>query len=148
MSMAASVSLVDYKGYRKSKKQAKKMLLQVINMYNSVSVFIDIINEGKFEVLKSSKAVADTTSIIKFAIHTRKMVEELDSVIDLMQEKVNEAEEAKSEYHVGIKIRFLLERNKELLELVTNVRDEIKNIHDEFDAVIDKIDGYLKTQDI
>ena len=144
----ASVSLVDYKGYRKSKKQAKKMLLQVINMYNSVSVFIDIINEGRFEVLKTNKAVADTTSIIKFAIHTRKMVEELDNVIELMQEKVNEAEEVKSEYHVGIKIRFLLERNKELLELITNVREEIKNIHDEFDAVIDKIDGYLKTQDI
>ena len=144
----ASVSLVDYKGYRKSKKQAKKMLLQVINMYNSVSVFIDIINEGRFEVLKTNKAVADTTSIIKFAIHTRKMVEELDNVIELMQEKVNEAEEVKSEYHVGIKIRFLLERNKELLELITNVREEIKNIHDEFDSVIDKIDGYLKTQDI
>ena len=76
------------------------------------------------------------------------MVEELDNVIDLMQEKVNEAEQAKSEYHVGIRIRFLLERNKELLELVTNVRDEIKQIHDEFDSVIDKIDGYLKTQDI
>ena len=132
--MAASVSLVDYKGYRKSKKQAKKMLLQVIAMYNSVSIFIDIINEGKFEVLKSSKAVADTTSLIKFAIHTRKMVEELDNVIELMQEKVNEAEQAKSEYHVGIRIRFLLERNKQ--------------IHDEFDSVIDKIDGYLKTQDI
>ena len=146
--MAASVSLVDYKGYRKSKKQAKKMLLQVINMYNSVSVFIDIINEGNFELLMCSKAVADTSSIIKFAIHTQKMVEELDNVIDLMQEKVNEAEEAKSEYHVGIRIRFLLERNKELLELVTNVRDEIKQIHDEFDSVIDKIDGYLKTQDI
>lgn len=144
----ASVSLVDYKGYRKSKKQAKKMLLQVINMYNSVSVFIDIINEGRFEVLKTNKAVADTTSIIKFAIHTRKMVEELDNVIDLMQEKVNEAEEVKSEYHVGIKIRFLLERNKELLELITNVREEIKSIHDEFDSVIDKIDEYLKTQDI
>ena len=144
----ASVSLVDYKGFRKSKKQAKKMLLQVINMYNSVSVFIDIINEGRFEVLKTNKAVADTTSIIKFAIHTRKMVEELDNVIELMQEKVNEAEEVKSEYHVGIKIRFLLERNKELLELITNVREEIKNIYDEFDAVIDKIDGYLKTQDI
>ena len=146
--LMASVSLVDYKGYRKSKKQAKKMLLQVINMYNSVSIFIDIINEGRFEVLKTNKAVADTTSIIKFAIHTRKMVEELDSVIDLMQEKVNEAEEVKSEYHVGIRIRFLLERNKELLELITNVREEIKNIHDEFDSVIDKIDGYLKTQDI
>ena len=146
--MAASVSLVDYKGYRKSKKQAKKMLLQVFNMYISVSVFIDIINEGRFEVLKSSKAVADTSSIIKFAIHTRKMVEELDNVIDLMQEKVNEAEEAKSEYHLGIRISFLLVRNKELLELVTNVRDEIKQIHDEFDSVIDKIDGYLKTQDI
>ena len=144
----ASVSLVDYKGYRKSKKQAKKMLLQVINMYNSVSIFIDIINEGRFEVLKTNKAVADTTSIIKFAIHTRKMVEELDNVIELMQEKVDEAEQVKSEYHVGIKIRFLLERNKELLELITNVREEIKNIHDEFDAVIDKIDGYLKTQDI
>ncbi len=144
----ASVSLVDYKGYRKSKKQAKKMLLQVINMYNSVSVFIDIINEGRFEVLKTNKAVADTTSIIKFAIHTRKMVEELDNVIELMQEKVNEAEEVKSEYHVGIRISFLLERNKELLELVANVREEIKNIHDEFDSVIDKIDGYLKTQDI
>ena len=144
----ASVSLVDYKGYRKSKKQAKKMLLQVINMYNSVSVFIDIINEGRFEVLKTNKAVADTTSIIKFAIHTRKMVEELDNVIELMQEKVNEAEQVKSEYHVGIRIRFLLERNKELLELITNVREEIKNIHDEFDSVIDKIDGYLKTQDI
>ena len=144
----ASVSLVDYKGYRKSKKQAKKMLLQVINMYNSVSIFIDIINEGRFEVLKTNKAVADTTSIIKFAIHTRKMVEELDNVIELMQEKVNEAEEVKSEYHVGIKIRFLLERNKELLELITNVREEIKQIHDEFDSVIDKIDGYLKTQDI
>ena len=144
----ASVSLVDYKGYRKSKKQAKKMLLQVINMYNSVSVFIDIINEGRFEVLKTNKAVADTTSIIKFAIHTRKMVEELDNVIELMQEKVNEAEEVKSEYHVGIRIRFLLERNKELLELVANVREEIKQIHDEFDSVIDKIDGYLKTQDI
>ena len=144
----ASVSLVDYKGYRKSKKQAKKMLLQVINMYNSVSIFIDIINEGRFEVLKTNKAVADTTSIIKFAIHTRKMVEELDNVIELMQEKVNEAEEVKSEYHVGIKIRFLLERNKELLELITNVREEIKNIHDEFDSVIDKIDEYLKTQDI
>ena len=144
----ASVSLVDYKGYRKSKKQAKKMLLQVINMYNSVSIFIDIINEGRFEVLKTNKAVADTTSIIKFAIHTRKMVEELDNVIELMQEKVNEAEEVKSEYHVGIRIRFLLERNKELLELITNVREEIKNIHDEFDSVIDKIDGYLKTQDI
>ena len=144
----ASVSLVDYKGYRKSKKQAKKMLLQVINMYNSVSVFIDIINEGRFEVLKTNKAVADTTSIIKFAIHTRKMVEELDNVIELMQEKVNEAEEVKSEYHVDIRIRFLLERNKELLELITNVREEIKNIHDEFDSVIDKIDGYLKTQDI
>ena len=144
----ASVSLVDYKGYRKSKKQAKKMLLQVINMYNSVSIFIDIINEGRFEILKTNKAVADTTSIIKFAIHTRKMVEELDNVIELMQEKVNEAEEVKSEYHVGIRIRFLLERNKELLELITNVREEIKQIHDEFDAVIDKIDGYLKTQDI
>ena len=144
----ASVSLVDYKGYRKSKKQAKKMLLQTINMYNSVSVFIDIINEGRFEVLKTNKAVADTTSIIKFAIHTRKMVEELDNVIELMQEKVNEAEEVKSEYHVGIKIRFLLERNKELLELIVNVREEIKQIHDEFDSVIDKIDGYLKTQDI
>ena len=144
----ASVSLVDYKGYRKSKKQAKKMLLQVINMYNSVSIFIDIINEGRFEVLKTNKAVADTTSIIKFAIHTRKMVEELDNVIELMQEKVNEAEEVKSEYHLGIRIRFLLERNKELLELITNVREEIKNIHDEFDSVIDKIDGYLKTQDI
>lgn len=146
--LMASVSLVDYKGYRKSKKQAKKMLLQVINMYNSVSIFIDIINEGRFEVLKTNKAVADTTSIIKFAIHTRKMVEELDSVIELMQEKVNEAEEVKSEYHVGIRIRFLLERNKELLELITNVREEIKNIHDEFDSVIDKIDGYLKTQDV
>ena len=144
----ASVSLVDYKGYRKSKKQAKKMLLQVINMYNSVSIFIDIINEGRFEVLKTNKAVADTTSIIKFAIHTRKMVEELDNVIELMQEKVDEAEEVTSEYHVGIKIRFLLERNKELLELITNIREEIKNIHDEFDSVIDKIDGYLKTQDI
>ena len=144
----ASVSLVDYKGYRKSKKQAKKMLLQVINMYNSVSIFIDIINEGRFEVLKTNKAVADTTSIIKFAIHTRKMVEELDNVIELMQEKVNEAEQVKSEYHVGIKIRFLLERNKELLELITNVREEIKNIHDEFDSVIDKIDEYLKIQDI
>ena len=144
----ASVSLVDYKGYRKSKKQAKKMLLQTINMYNSVSVFIDIINEGRFEVLKTNKAVADTTSIIKFAIHTRKMVEELDNVIELMQEKVNEAEEVKSEYHLGIRIRFLLERNKELLELITNIREEIKNIHDEFDSVIDKIDGYLKTQDI
>ena len=144
----ASVSLVDYKGYRKSKKQAKKMLLQVINMYNSVSVFIDIINEGRFEVLKTNKAVADTTSIIKFAIHTRKMVEELDNVIELMQEKVDEAEQVKSEYHVGIKIRFLLERNKELLELITNVREEIKGIHDEFDSIIDKIDGYLKTQDI
>ena len=144
----ASVSLVDYKGYRKSKKQAKKMLLQTINMYNSVSIFIDIINEGRFEVLKTNKAVADTTSIIKFAIHTRKMVEELDNVIELMQEKVNEAEEVKSEYHVGIRIRFLLERNKELLELITNVREEIKNIHDEFDTVIDKIDEYLKTQDI
>ena len=146
--LMASVSLVDYKGYRKSKKQAKKMLLQVINMYNSVSIFIDIINEGRFEILKTNKAVADTTSIIKFAIHTRKMVEELDNVIELMQEKVNEAEEVKSEYHVGIRIRFLLERNKELLELITNVREEIKQIHDEFDAVIDKIDGYLKTQDI
>ena len=146
--LMASVSLVDYKGYRKSKKQAKKMLLQVINMYNSVSVFIDIINEGRFEVLKTNKAVADSTSIIKFAIHTRKMVEELDNVIELMQEKVNEAEEVKSEYHVGIKIRFLLERNKELLELIVNVREEIKQIHDEFDSVIDKIDGYLKTQDI
>lgn len=146
--LMASVSLVDYKGYRKSKKQAKKMLLQVINMYNSVSIFIDIINEGRFEVLKTNKAVADTTSIIKFAIHTRKMVEELDNVIELMQEKVDEAEEVKSEYHVGIKIRFLLERNKELLELIVNVREEIKNIHDEFDSVIDKIDGYLKTQDI
>ena len=146
--LMASVSLVDYKGYRKSKKQAKKMLLQVINMYNSVSIFIDIINEGRFEVLKTNKAVADTTSIIKFAIHTRKMVEELDNVIELMQEKVNEAEEVKSEYHVGIKIRFLLERNKELLELITNIREEIKQIHDEFDSVIDKIDGYLKTQDI
>ena len=146
--LMASVSLVDYKGYRKSKKQAKKMLLQVINMYNSVSIFIDIINEGRFEVLKTDKAVADTTSIIKFAIHTRKMVEELDNVIELMQEKVNEAEEVKSEYHVGIKIRFLLERNKELLELITNGREEIKNIHDEFDSVIDKIDEYLKTQDI
>ena len=144
----ASVSLVDYKGYRKSKKQAKKMLLQTINMYNSVSIFIDIINEGRFEVLKTNKAVADTTSIIKFAIHTRKMVEELDNVIELMQEKVNEAEQVKSEYHVDIRIRFLLERNKELLELITNVREEIKNIHDEFDSVIDKIDGYLKTQDI
>ena len=144
----ASVSLVDYKGYRKSKKQAKKMLLQAIAMYNSVSIFIDIINEGRFEVLKTNKAVADTTSIIKFAIHTRKMVEELDNVIDLMQEKVNEAEEVKSEYHVGIKIRFLLERNKELLELIVNIREEIKQIHDEFDSVIDKIDGYLKTQDI
>ena len=144
----ASVSLVDYKGYRKSKKQAKKMLLQVINMYNSVSIFIDIINEGRFEVLKTNKAVADTTSIIKFAIHTRKMVEELDNVIELMQEKVNEAEQVKSEYHLGIRIHFLLERNKELLELITNVREEIKQIHDEFDAVIDKIDGYLKTQDI
>ena len=144
----ASVSLVDYKGYRKSKKQAKKMLLQVINMYNSVSIFIDIINEGRFEVLKTNKAVADTTSIIKFAIHTRKMVEELDNVIELMQEKVDEAEQVKSEYNVGIKIRFLLERNKELLELITNIREEIKNIHDEFDSVIDKIDGYLKTQDI
>ena len=146
--MAASVSLVDYKGYRKSKKQAKKMLLQVIAMYNSVSVFIDIINEGKFEVLKSSKAVADTTSIIKFAIHTRKMVEELDNVIELMQEKVDEADEVKKEYCLGIRISFLLKRNKELLELITNVRDEIKNIHDEFDSVIDKIDEYLKTQDI
>ena len=146
--LMASVSLVDYKGYRKSKKQAKKMLLQVINMYNSVIVFIDIINEGRFEVLKTNKAVADSTSIIKFAIHTRKMVEELDNVIELMQEKVNEAEEVKSEYHVGIKIRFLLERNKELLELIVNVREEIKQIHDEFDSVIDKIDGYLKTQDI
>ena len=146
--LMASVSLVDYKGYRKSKKQAKKMLLQTINMYNSVSVFIDIINEGRFEVLKTNKAVADTTSIIKFAIHTRKMVEELDNVIELMQEKVNEAEEVKSEYHLGIRIRFLLERNKELLELITNIREEIKNIHDEFDSVIDKIDGYLKTQDI
>lgn len=144
----ASVSLVDYKGFRKSKKQAKKMLLQVINMYNSVSIFIDIINEGRFEVLKTNKAVADTTSIIKFAIHTRKMVEELDNVIELMQEKVDEAEQVKSEYHIGIKIRFLLERNKELLELITNVREEIKQIHDEFDSVIDKIDGYLKTQDI
>ena len=144
----ASVSLVDYKGFRKSKKQAKKMLLQAINMYNSVSVFIDIINEGRFEVLKTNRAVADATSVIKFAIHTRKMVEELDNVIDLMQEKVNEAEQVKSEYHVGIKIRFLLERNKELLELITNVREEIKQIHDEFDSVIDKIDGYLKTQDI
>ena len=147
MSMA-SVSLVDYKGYRKSKKQAKKMLLQVINMYNSVSIFIDIINEGRFEVLKTNKAVADTTSIIKFAIHTRKMVEELDNVIELMQENVDEAEQVKSEYHVGIRIRFLLERNKELLELVANIREEIKNIHDEFDSVINKIDGYLKTQDI
>ena len=110
--MAASVSLVDYKGYRKSKKQAKKMLLQVIAMYNSVSIFIVIINDGKFEVLKSRIAVADTSCIFKFAIHTRKMVEELDNVIDLMQEKVNEAEQAKSEYHVGIRIRFLLERNK------------------------------------
>ena len=146
--LMASVSLVDYKGYRKSKKQAKKMLLQVINMYNSVSIFIDIINEGRFEVLKTNKAVADTTSIIKFAIHTRKMVEELDNVIELMQEKVNEAEEVKSEYHVGIRIRFLLERNKELLELITNVREGIKQIHDEFDAVIDKIDEYLKTQDV
>ena len=144
----ASVSLVDYKGFRKSKKQAKKMLLQAINMYNSVSIFIDIINEGRFEVLKTNRAVADATSVIKFAIHTRKMVEELDNVIDLMQEKVNEAEQVKSEYHVGIKIRFLLERNKELLELITNVREEIKQIHDEFDSVIDKIDGYLKTQDI
>ena len=146
--LMASVSLVDYKGYRKSKKQAKKMLLQTINMYNSVSIFIDIINEGRFEVLKTNKAVADTTSIIKFAIHTRKMVEELDNVIELIQEKVDEAEQVKSEYHVGIKIRFLLERNKELLELITNVREEIKNIHDEFDSIIDKIDGYLKTQDI
>ena len=144
----ASVSLVDYKGYRKSKKQAKKMLLQTINMYNSVSVFIDIINEGRFEVLKTNRAVADATSVIKFAIHTQKMVEELGNVIDLMQDKINEAEEVKSEYHVGIKIRFLLERNKELLELITNVREEIKNIHDEFDSVINKIDGYLKTQDI
>ena len=76
------------------------------------------------------------------------MVEELDNVIDLMQEKVDEAEQVKSEYHLGIRISFLLERNKELLELVTNVRDEIKQIHDEFDSVIDKIDGYLKTQDI
>ena len=146
--MAASVSLVDYKGYRKSKKQAKKMLLQAINMYNSVSIFIDIINEGRFEVLKSNKAVADTTSLIKFAIHTRKMVEELGNVIDLMQEKVDEAEQVKSECHVGIRIRFLLERNKELLELIVNVREEIKQIHDEFDSVIDKIDEYLKTQDI
>lgn len=144
----ASVSLVDYKGFRKSKKQAKKMLLQAIGMYNSVSIFIDIINEGRFEVLKTNKAVADTTSIIKYAIHTRKMVEELGNVIDLMQEKVDEAEQVKSEYHVGIRIRFLLERNKELLELIVNVRDEIKNIHDEFDSVIGKIDEYLKTQDI
>ena len=144
----ASVSLVNYLGYRKFKKQAKETLLQVINMYNSVSVFIDIINEGRFEVLNSSKAVAYTTSITNFAIHTRKMVKELDNVIDLMQENVNEAEHVKSEYYVGIRIRFLLERNKELLELVTNVRDEIKQIHDEFDSVIDKIDEYLKTQDI
>ena len=146
--MAASVSLVDYKGFRKSKKQAKKMLLQAINMYNSISVFIDIINEGRFEVLKTNRAVADAISLIKFTIHTRKMVEELDNVIDLMQEKVDEADEVKKEYCLGIRIRFLLERNKELLELVTNVRDEIKQIHDEFDSVIDKIDEYLKTQDI
>ena len=76
------------------------------------------------------------------------MVEELGNVIDLMQEKIDEAEQVKREYHLGIRIRFLLERNKELLELITNVREEIKNIHDEFDSVIDKIDGYLKTQDI
>ena len=144
----ASVSLVDYKGFRKSKKQAKKMLLQAIGMYNSVSVFIDIINEGRFEVLKTNRAVADATSVIKFAIHTKKMVEELGNVIDLMQEKIDEAEQVKKEYHLGIRISFLLERNKELLELVANVREEIKNIHDEFDSVIDKIDGYLKTQDI
>ena len=41
-------------------------------------------------------------SIIKFAIHTRKMVEELDSVIELMQEKVNEAKKVKSEYSMMI----------------------------------------------
>ena len=146
--LMASVSLVDYKGYRKSKKQAKKMLLQAIAMYNSVSIFIDIINEGRFEVLKTNKAVADTNSIIKFAINTRKMVEELGNVIDLMQEKIDEAEHVKSEYHFGIRMSFLLERNKELLELIVNIREEIKQIHDEFDSVIDKIDGYLKTQDI
>lgn len=144
----ASVSLVNYGGYRKSKKQAKKMLLQAIGMYNSVSIFIDIINEGRFEVLKTNKAVADATSVIKFAIHTQKMVEELGNAIELMHEKIDEAEQVKSEYHLGIRISFLLVRNKELLELITNVREEIKQIHDEFDSVIDKIDGYLKTQDI
>ena len=144
----ASVSLVNYGGYRKSKKQAKKMLLQAINMYNSVSVFIDIINEGRFEVLKTNKAVADASNLIKYAIATQKMVKELDAVIELMDKKVKEAETVKSEYYVSIRIKFLLERNKELLELITNVREEIKDIHDEFDSVIDKIDEYLKTQNI
>lgn len=144
----ASVSLVNYGGYRKSKKQAKKMLLQAINMYNSVSIFIDIINEGRFEVLKTSKAVTDASNLIKYAIATQKMVKELDAVIDLMDDKVKEAETVKREYHLGIRISFLLERNKELLELVTAVRDEIKVINKELDAVINKIDGYLKTQDI
>lgn len=147
MSMA-SVSLVNYKGYRQSKKQAKKMLMQAINMYNSVTVFIDLINEGRFEILKTSKAVTDASNLIKYAIATQKMVRELDAVIDLMDRKVKEAETVKSEYYVSIRIKFLLERNKELLELVTAVRDEIKVINEELDAVINKIDGYLKTQNI
>lgn len=144
----ASVSLVNYKGYRQSKKQAKKMLMQAINMYNSVTVFIDLINEGRFEILKTNRAVADASNLIKYAIATQKMVRELDSVIDLMNDKVKEAETVKSEYYVSIRIKFLLERNKELLELVTAVRDEIKVINEELDTVISKIDEYLKTQDI
>ena len=144
----ASVSLVNYGGYRKSKKQAKKMLLQAINMYNSVTIFIDLINEGRFEILKTSKAVADASNLIKYAIATQKMVRELDAVIELMDEKVKEAETVKSEYYVSIRIKFLLERNKELLELVTAVRDEIREINKELDAVINKIDEYLKTQNI
>lgn len=144
----ASVSLVNYKGYRQSKKQAKKMLMQAINMYNSVTVFIDLINEGRFDILKTNKAVADASNLIKYAIATQKMVRELDSVIKLMDKKIKEAETVKSEYYVSIRIKFLLERNKELLELVTAVRDEIKVINEELDTVINKIDGYLKTQNI
>lgn len=144
----ASVSLVNYKGYRQSKKQAKKMLMQAINMYNSVTVFIDLINEERFDILKTSKAVTDASNLIKYAIATRKMVKELDAVINLMDDKVKEAETVKSEYYVSIRIKFLLERNKELLELVTAVRDEIKEINKQLDAVIDKIDEYLKTQNI
>ena len=58
----ASVSLVDYKGYRKSKKQAKKMLLQVIPsnasvVINGMSVELDKNGIGVITYTKKGETV-------------------------------------------------------------------------------------------